>query len=70
MNFREFLRTFYDDVIYRNDSYKWPNEKVKIQEKDLRLTLLTFWYFLALKCSLENNLNNKGVLNPIRQRES
>ena len=26
MNFQKFSRTFYDDVIYKDDSYIWPNK--------------------------------------------
>ena len=36
MNFLKFLGPFYDDVIYRDDSYLWSGEKLKIKAKDLK----------------------------------
>ena len=51
--FENFRGPFYDDVIYRDYSYLWSNEEIKIKAKDLRLTLVTFGDFLAVKWSLE-----------------
>ena len=38
-------------------SYKWPNEKLKIKAKNLRLKLVTFLSLLAEKYSEENYWN-------------
>ena len=48
MNFRKLLRTFYDDVIYIDDSFLWSIEELKIKAKDLRLTLVTFRNLMAV----------------------
>ena len=52
-----FRGSFYDDVIYRDDSYLWSNEWIKIKDKDVRLTLVTFWNLLAVKWSPEKYSN-------------
>ena len=52
--FEIFREPVFYNVIYRDDWYFWSNEKLKIKVKDRRLTLLTFWSLLSVKCSLEN----------------
>ena len=66
MNFRKFLVSFYDDVIYRDDSYLWSNEELKIKA----LLLRDFWNFLTVKFSQENSFNKKEFTNAFRQRGS
>ena len=34
--FENFQKTFYDDVIYKSDSYFWSNEEIKFKAKDLK----------------------------------
>ena len=41
-------------------------DRTKNKTKDLILTLMTFWNFLASKCLLEKYSNLMGLLSPIR----
>ena len=41
-----------------DDLYLWSNQELKIEAKDLKLTLITFWNLLDVKCSLENLFNS------------
>ena len=57
MNYRKLLKTFYDDIISKDDSYLLLNERKIIKIKDMNLTLLTFLNLLVVKCLLENYSN-------------
>ena len=47
--FFEFFRSFYDDVIYRDDSYLWSGEKLKIKAKERIVAMVKFFNLLAVK---------------------
>ena len=53
MYFPKFLRTVLRWPIYRDDSYFWLVREIKIKAKDLRLTLVTLWKFMAVKWTEE-----------------
>ena len=38
MNFENSRGAFYDDVIFKDDSYLWSNEELKIKAKELEFT--------------------------------
>ena len=42
MIFLKISSTFYDDAIYRDDSYIWSNKKIKIEAKDLSFKMVTW----------------------------
>ena len=44
-----FWGPFYDDVIYKDDSYLSSNEEFKIKAKDLNFTLATFLQWVGCK---------------------
>ena len=67
--FENFWGPFYDEVIFKDVSYLWSTERLKIKVKDLNLTLLTFWNLLAVRCFLEHYSHKIGLLSPIRQPE-
>ena len=58
-----FRGSFYDDVIFRDDSYLWSRYD-QIKGKDLRLTLVTFWNLLVVKWSPEKYSNQNGLALP------
>ena len=41
--FENFRAPFYDDVIYKNDSFLWSNKELKIKAEDLSFRFRTFW---------------------------
>ena len=66
----EFSKTFedlfYDDVICKDFSDVWSNEKFKIRAKNFYLMLVKFWNLLSIKCPSENYSNIRGSMCPIR----
>ena len=60
MNFH-FPGSYLNDVSNKNDSYLWSKKKLKIKEKDLNLTFVTFWNLLAVKSISRKLLKLKEI---------
>ena len=48
------FENFYDEVIYRDDSYLWSNEKIKIETEDLNFAMMIFWNFVDFRVSSDS----------------
>ena len=58
--FENFRGPFYDYVIFKDENTLRSTLELKTKARDLNLTLVTFWIFLAGKCPLEQGCKSSG----------
>ena len=51
--FSKIFEEFYDEVIYRDESYLWSNEKIKIETEDLNIAMI-IWNFFDFRVSSDS----------------
>ena len=73
MNSRNFRGPFYDDVIYRDDSYLWSSEEIKIKAKRPEVDVGDVWNLVGFEMSSRKitkiKIDSQGSSDSVRKKQ-